>query len=337
MAPVAHSLRILALALLLAGCAGREALLREHLPDDSAASVVELRQTPFFPQSAYQCGPAALATVLVATGVNVTPDALVDQVYLPARQGSLQSEMLASARRHGRLPVILEPDLSALVAELRGGSPVLVLLNLGLDWLPAWHYAVVIGFDVGTDTVLLRSGTQSRRTMPAKAFLRSWRKADFWAVVILAPGSMPVADDPQRYLQAAAGVERAGELEAARTAYAAALLRWPDQPTALFGLGNTEYAMGRLERAENAYLRLLREDPGYVPGWNNLASLLAERGCVVPALRSIERALQRTATDSPFRETLEATRREILVRARTGLAANEVACARSLPGDAPAP
>ncbi|HHK0959736.1 TPA: hypothetical protein ACQQQD_006485, partial [Pseudomonas aeruginosa] len=47
----------LLLAALLGGCAQ---------PPESAAlpARVELRDVPFFPQEAYQCGPAALATML---------------------------------------------------------------------------------------------------------------------------------------------------------------------------------------------------------------------------------------------------------------------------------
>ena len=62
---------------------------------------VELAETPFFSQQRYQCGPAALATVLNAAGVKVTDEELVPEVYLPTREGSLQVEMLAATRRHG--------------------------------------------------------------------------------------------------------------------------------------------------------------------------------------------------------------------------------------------
>src|SRR5690606_15890104 len=87
----------------LAGCVGAPqsaALLASW--DEQALplhSPILLDNVPFFAQDEYQCGPAALATVLVADGVEVTPEELVDQVYVPARQGSLQIEMLAAPRR----------------------------------------------------------------------------------------------------------------------------------------------------------------------------------------------------------------------------------------------
>ena len=92
-----------ACVLLLSGCAAlwpQTAELREALPQ-GLPERVELKEVPFFPQTEYQCGPAALATALAAAGVKVTPEDLVSQVYLPERKGSLQIEMLAAARRHG--------------------------------------------------------------------------------------------------------------------------------------------------------------------------------------------------------------------------------------------
>lgn len=57
----------------------------------------ELLETPFFPQDAYQCGPASLAMVLNSQGVEVSPQHLQALVYLPQRKGSLQAEMLAAS------------------------------------------------------------------------------------------------------------------------------------------------------------------------------------------------------------------------------------------------
>ncbi|HUG04491.1 MAG TPA: hypothetical protein VML92_08685, partial [Steroidobacteraceae bacterium] len=79
---------------------------------------VELAGTPFFPQDEYQCGPAALATVLRASGVATLPDDLKPQVYVPGRRGSLQAELIGAARRHGRLPYVMPSQGQELVAEL---------------------------------------------------------------------------------------------------------------------------------------------------------------------------------------------------------------------------
>jgi len=56
-----------ALAVALAGCS-LSPPLADGLPATAPRSL-ELASTPFFPQEQYQCGPAALATQLVAGGV----------------------------------------------------------------------------------------------------------------------------------------------------------------------------------------------------------------------------------------------------------------------------
>ena len=93
----------LCVALLLQACVGaRSYNALDTLP---VASTVELENTPFYPQEAYQCGPAALATVVGQAGVDAPPEALRPLVYLPGREGSLQADMLATPARYGLLAV----------------------------------------------------------------------------------------------------------------------------------------------------------------------------------------------------------------------------------------
>jgi hypothetical protein len=107
---------VVAAALALFGCAGAP-----QLPPGTPA--VELTAVPFFPQTEYQCGPAALATVLRHAGADVDAEALVREVYAPALRGSLQPELLGATRRHGFIPYVIEPDAGALVAELAARRP----------------------------------------------------------------------------------------------------------------------------------------------------------------------------------------------------------------------
>jgi hypothetical protein len=86
----------------LGGCATPQvdSVLRDR---PAALPASQSIQIPFFAEQDHQCGPAALAMVLDATGDTVTPQQLVGSVFIPAREGSLPPEMLAAARRHGRL------------------------------------------------------------------------------------------------------------------------------------------------------------------------------------------------------------------------------------------
>ena len=90
---------VLAWVYMLGGCATAPP---EARPESTASPIAELVRVPFFPQRDYECGPAALAEVLTFSGVDRVPDDLVAAVYLPERQGSLQPEMIAAARKNGR-------------------------------------------------------------------------------------------------------------------------------------------------------------------------------------------------------------------------------------------
>lgn len=298
----------LATLLLLAAC-GRTPVLG---PVAGAGERIELADVPFFPQDAYQCGPAALATVLRQAGVAIDPEQLVAAVYLPDRKGSLQVELAAAARRHGRVPYPIDPDLAGLLEALRAGRPVLVLQNLGIrDW-PLWHFAVVIGFDARREEFILRSGTTRRETTAAARFLRTWELGGNWGLVMLAPGELLPDTDRDRYLRAVTDMEGIAPPEALREAFAAALARWPDDPWALVGLGNAWYGAGDARAAEAVFRDLLTRDPQQLVARNNLAQILGERGCRMAALALLDPTLANLPADARAQEQLAATRAEIL-------------------------
>ncbi len=291
------------LVLLLAGCAS--------VPRPPAGPGVELTEAPFFPQQRYQCGPAALATVLRYAGRSVTPDALVPEVWLPGRQGSLQMELVAAVRSRGLVPYRPPPELAALLAELRAGRPVLVLLNLGLRTIPVWHYAVVVGYQPDPPRLILRSGTTRRQIITLRRFLREWKLADRWSLVVLPPDELPASDDPTGYLAAVAGLEATGQRAAAARAYHNALRRWPDRPAAWLGLGNLAATAGRWAEASDHYQRALERRPGWPPAINNLAEAEARQGHRAVALRLLDAALAKPDLAPRWRAVLRRSRAEI--------------------------
>lgn len=293
-------------AVLLAGCAAQQVQQLAAHPPAGLPERVELTATPFFPQKRYQCGPAALATVLSYAGVSVTPGELTPEVYLPARHGSLQAEMLAAARRHGLIAYVLPPRLDDVLREVAAGWPVLTLQNLSLPIWPMWHYAVVVGYDRPKQRIFLRSGRTRRESMSMTVFEHTWARSHHWAMLALPPGQLPIGVRRGTYVDAAVALERA-DPAAARRAYAAALQRWPDDLVARIGLGNTAYAAGDMRAAESAYRRAAKDHPESADAWNNLAQTLLELGDKQAALRAARRAV---ALGGPrvrqYRETLRA-------------------------------
>lgn len=265
----------------------------------------ELVDVPFHPQQQYQCGPAALATLLQFSGIDTTPDALVSRVYVPGRQGSFQVEMLAATRHHQRLAHVIGPSLPALLAAVAGGRPVLVLQNLGLDWYPRWHYAVVVGYDLEQRQILLRSGVEARYVMGMKLFERTWKRADYWGMVALNPGELPVEDDARGYFLSAAAFEHNAAPALADRAWRAGLGRWPDSIELLMGHGNFLHARGDAEGAAIQFRAVTEREPEYAPAHNNLAEALLDLGRVREARQAALRAVALGGEYLPiYRQTL---------------------------------
>lgn len=295
-------------ALLSQGCATNPSL---RVPATAATTGALLDAVPFHPQTAFQCGPAALATVLGASGAPAAPEALAPQVYLPERQGSLQVELLAAARRAGRIAYVVDPVPEALWAELGAGRPVLVLQNLWVRSLPKWHYAVLVGADATRNQMVLNSGDRRGLRLRAPVFMRTWDWAGRWGMVTLAPGELPANADPARYLLAVADFEKVAGADAAAPAYRAALRSWPNDPRAHLALGNHAYATQDRPQAARHYrdgLRLAPADP--VLG-NNLASVLGELNCKPEAIAVLAVVQAQLPADSPWRSRIADTTREV--------------------------
>lgn len=265
------------LVLLMAGCASVPPWPETAV--GNATPVPVQLDVPFFPQERYQCGPAALATMLASQNVSVTAEELVPRVYLPEREGSLKVELVAAARQYGMLVYPLEADLADMLAEIDAGHPVLVMQNLGFDWFPQWHFAVVIGYNSGEEELILHTDTRRANRQPVSVFYRTWERAGRWAAVILPAGEFPATAEPLSYLEAAHDLELTGQQAAAFSAYQAAFTRWPDQPAAPLGMGNIAYAQQQWSLAVGHYMDVVEKSPGFAAGWNNLAHALAEAGC----------------------------------------------------------
>ena len=182
---------VAALFLVLTGCAGFDTRIPE-----TWAPRVELSETPFYPQLEHHCGPAALITVLEASGAAPSYDEVTERIYIPELEGSLQVELMAATRSFERIPFRLPGEFTSVLAEVEGGRPVLILQNLRVRSLPAWHYAVVVGYDRERAEILMRSGAERLQATPAGRWMRQWDWASRWAIVVLQPGELPLDTSP---------------------------------------------------------------------------------------------------------------------------------------------
>jgi tetratricopeptide (TPR) repeat protein len=237
---------------------------------------IELSETSFHPQLDYHCGPAALSTVLQSSGASSSYTEVVEQVYVPGLKGSLQVELMAAARSYQRIPFRLEGNLQAVLAEVGFGRPVLILQNLGVPGLPTWHYAVVIGYDRNREEILMRSGDDRLQATAARRWMRQWDWGSRWAVVVLAPGQLPVDPQLPAVLRALTDFDDHAPAQARLMAWQAAALQWPDEPLVWMALGNARYELGAWEEAVKSFERALEIKPNSWSVRLNLAQALLE-------------------------------------------------------------
>jgi hypothetical protein len=307
------------LVLLLGACSSHTPL---SVPSSLSKNEL-IEPLAFYPQTSDQCGPESLATLLSSTGHEILPSELSPFVYLPQRGGSLAIELKAQARQQGVLvyPVV---GINDLLLQIAAGYPVLVMQNLGFSWYPRWHFAVVIGYDLETQQVILRSGDQPRYFMPLSLFRQTWKRAAYWAMIVLTPPQLPAQVDASRYLQGAADLEETGQLKTALDAYKQAVSTWPNKPLAWFGLGNTAYSQGDYARSRSAYLQLLKLVPDHLGAWNNLAFTYQALKCQPQAEVSISCALLLAPNNKELRQSQQELTQAISKNSGTNNSTNNI-------------
>jgi ABC-type bacteriocin/lantibiotic exporter with double-glycine peptidase domain len=169
----------LCMLLLFNGCATTERVSGERL------TVVEV---PFFPQETFQCGPAALATVINywygKTGAikTLTPEAISAEIYSPSARGVLGIDLEVYARKQSFEAQQLAGTIDQLKSSLDKGIPPLVLVDYGFSSYQRNHFMVVKGYSAGA--LLVNSGRKESVRIANEDLLKVWRKTGYWMLLI---------------------------------------------------------------------------------------------------------------------------------------------------------
>ncbi len=294
---------LLGLSLWLSGCALNAPLSIDQPRITSLPSYWELSQVPFIQQQNYQCGPASLAMVMNYHGYQTTPNDLVPWVFTPNAEGSFPAEMDAVTRKQGLISYPIR-RLDDLLLEVQAGHPILVLQNLGVSWYPKWHFAVVVGFDLQSKELILRSGEQAQKRTGFRVFNNTWQRSNRWARAILPPNQLPATVTPLTFLKAAADLQQTGPSSAALNAFKTAANSWPENTTALFGLANQYYALQQYAEAQSVFESLIQLQPQHSEAWNNYAYSLLAQQCKQDAVTAIQCANQLNPQRAAFADSL---------------------------------
>lgn len=295
--------------LILSGCT-----LNEPLPEGKYHSSSNIK-VPFVSPRSDLCGSTSIEMIssywqsTTSYVPRLSRHELDERTLIPAKGGTLQVELVSTARANGLLVYPLEPTFDALLSELGKQHPVIVLVNRGYSWYPLWHYAPVTGYDEGKHTILMHFSDRPNEKLPIATFAALWKRSANWGVVLLPPGQLPASASAKTFLRSAYDLEKTGMTDEAIIAYQSALLRWPKDIDIHFALANAYYHSHQLTKAEQSYRKLLSLEPAHPLALNNLADLLCRTGRSNDALRVIRKAV----TDNiEMQSIIKATRKEIV-------------------------
>lgn len=258
----------------------------------------QIAQVPFYPQQQYFCGPTTLAEVAGFYGLQKSPLDIAPNTFTPGLDGTLQIEMVAATRQLGMVAYQQKrANMSQLLSLVADNIPVIVLQNNSIAWLPQWHYAVVIGYDIEAAEVILHTGVTEAHRLNFATFERTWQRGNYWLLAML-PGNKTSAHlDPFLYTKACQDLLNTRQTDAAVVALIAATKQWPQYWLSYFLLGN-HYFSAQPDVAAAWFAQGLPFAQQEVSYLNNYAVLLSELGCHSKATQLINRALKLQPQDS---------------------------------------
>ena len=169
----------LCMLLLFNGCATTEKHSQERL---TAIDV------PFFPQETFQCGPAALATVInywygkAGTAKILTPETIGAEIYSPSARGVLGIDLELYARKLGFQAEQAAGTIDRLKSSIDRGVPPLLLVDYGFSLYQRNHFMVVKGYS--DRALLVNSGRRENELVANEDLLKVWEKTGYWMLLV---------------------------------------------------------------------------------------------------------------------------------------------------------
>ena len=143
---------------------------------------------PFFRQDTYECGPAALATVInywhVKTGTAsaVTPDEIVAEIFSPSARGVLGVDLELYAKTRGFQTQTLKGSAGEIRKQIDHGVPPVILVDYGFSFYQRNHFMVVTGY--AANGVLANTGSAENEFIGEESLLKRWTKTGYWMLVV---------------------------------------------------------------------------------------------------------------------------------------------------------
>lgn len=261
---------------------------------------------PYLLQKQNHCGPATLAMVLNRLGNLKTPTELAQMSFSTKAKGTYKEDLISAARIEGYTTIPVR-NYSDLVLELAANNPVIVFQNLGFNWYPLWHYALVYGYDLDQKTLTMHTGADQAKEVSFNIFDKSWKRGDYWGVTITLPKELSKTGTELDHIRSAAALENNKKYELAKIVYQQILTRWPQSYMSYFGLGNIDFYANHYQKALNNYDTVLKINPKMSLAWYNKALIYEKLKNYPKARLSAKKALDLAPTENKiiYKKNLE--------------------------------
>ncbi len=276
----------------LSGCASLPAYRvgPPEFPNDQQVHFIQ--KAPPVGQRAYQCGPAALESVMRRWGYEVDAEEIGRDLGSQGARGVLNFTLAQVARDRGFWTEMHESNLEELKGWIRNDIPPLVALQVGPFWSFTYHFVVLTGFNDREGILYANIGYPETRAIRVPHFLKSWQRAGNWTLIVC-----PLERVDWQLSADQAGdlgflLEKSAQLPLAEKWYRAALAKEPDNRPVRFNLANILFKTGQFQKAKLMYQQLIKENPAEIAPINNLASVFLEEGNPKEAVRLIETAFK---------------------------------------------
>jgi len=284
--------------LALSGCASLQTVRVAPPAAPTGPGVRYLESVPPVAQTAYQCGPAALASVMRHWGRAGDADLIGRTLYRRGTRGVLNFMLAQYAHEQGFWAEIHEATPEALRAWLQRDVPPIVMLQVGPFWSPTYHFVVLRGFNDPAQLFYANTGQAETRAIRYAHFVTRSKRAGSWTLIICPPGRVTWTLSGDQAGELGLLLERAGRLDLAERRYGEALAARPTSVPVRFNLANVYLTTHRRPQAKAIYQALIKEQPGWGPASNNLAWIALEENRPQEAVRLIEVAFQHGAARS---------------------------------------
>lgn len=272
------------LCCILTGCATYSFVgIKERL-DRAKAQGYYIEGLEFVKQKKSWCGPAALTSVLHFWGENINQDEIARDIYLPNVKGTLTFDLENYAVKKDYFAQTLHSDIHDLGRKVKADIPVIVMYQV-LPIFKWYHYLVIFGYDDTDRVILAYTGKQKPQIISYSNFIRKWKGANNWMLVVCPPDKVTWELDAYYSNRLGLLYEKKGKLILAGKNYETAFEKEPDNPTYTYNIGNIYLKEDNYRKAISFYEKAITLDSEFADAYNNLAYSLLKMN------EDLERAL----------------------------------------------